>query len=376
MTRPTPPRVLALLASSLAFAACDPGPGEQVIARPPVAIAPVEVHRIADRILVTGELLAVNEASVATEVDGRVTSILVEEGASVEAGDIVFEIDRERRQLELEDAQARLEQARARFEQEENEAQRIRQLHSSATASDARLDDAEAELRLARSQVAAARAGLGLAERAFRKASVTAPFSGIVARRHVSEGEFIERGKEIFDLVSFDPVEIEFHVSERDSGRIEMGQPLDVRVASWPDEVFRATVTMISPRIDPRSRTLRVKARIANQDGKLRPGLFARADLGLSERFGVAMVPEGAILQRADGSVIFRMVGADRVERIVVTTGAFRDGRVEIVGGVGAGDVVVVRGHARLVDGASVDVRTSSGAPAVAAAAADARERE
>lgn len=376
MTGRASPRVLAFVTAALAVAACDPGPGEQVISRPPVAVAPIEAHRIVDRILVTGELLAVNEASVAAEVDGRVTSILVEEGAAVEAGDIVFEIDRERRQLELEDGQARLEQARARFEQQETEAQRIRRLHSSRTASEARLDDAEAELRLARSQVAAARARLGLAERAFRNASVTAPFSGIVARRHVSEGEFIERGTELFDLVSFDPVEIEFHVSERDSGRIQMDQPLDVRVASCPDEVFRATVTMISPRIDPRSRTLRVKARIENHDGKLRPGLFARADLGLSERSSVPMIPEGAILQRADGSVAFRMVGADRVERIVLIPGVFRDGRVEVVEGLDVGDIVVVRGHARLVDGAVVDVRTPSGAPAVAAAVGDARGRE
>jgi membrane fusion protein (multidrug efflux system) len=366
------PLVLVLLSAAVIVASVElqgpTGPEEQVISRPPVAIAPIEAYRIVDRILVTGELLAVNEASVAAEVDGRVTSILVEEGAAVEAGDIVFEIDRERRQLELEDAQARLEQARARFEQQESEAQRIRQLHSSRTASDARLDDAEAELRLTASQVAAAQAGLGLAVRAFRKASVTAPFTGIVARRHVSEGEFIERGTELFDLVSFDPVEIEFHVSERDSGRIQMDQLLDVRVASSPDEVFRATVTMISPRIDPRSRTLRVKARMENHDGKLRPGLFARADLGLSERFGVAMVPEGAILQRADGTVAFRMVGADRVERVVLTTGVFHDDHVEVVEGLDVGDVVVVRGQAQLVDGSPVDVRTPSGEPAVAAA--------
>ena len=98
------PCVLAFATAALAAAACDGGPGEQVISRPPVAIAPIGAHRVADRILVTGELIAVNEASVAAEVDGRVTSILVEEGEAVEAGDVVFEIDRERRQLELEDA--------------------------------------------------------------------------------------------------------------------------------------------------------------------------------------------------------------------------------------------------------------------------------
>jgi membrane fusion protein (multidrug efflux system) len=368
-------RALALPTAVLVLAACGEGSGGAVFSPPPVAVERVEAHRVVDRILVTGELLAVNEASVAAEVDGRVTSILVEEGAAVEVGEIVFEIDRERRQLEREDAQARLEEARARFEKQETEAKRIRRLHASQTASDAQLDDAEAELRLARSQVVGARAKLGLAERAFRNSGVSAPFSGIVARRHVSSGEFIVPGTELFDLVSFDPVDVVFHVSERDSGRVELGQPLDVRVASCPDEVFRATVTMISPRIDPRSRTLRVKARLENHDGKLRSGLFARADLGLSERSGVPMIPEGAILQRADGSVAFRMVGDHRVERLVLKPGVFRNGYVEVIEGIDVGDIVVVRGHARLIDGAAVEIRTPTGEAAVGALG-DARTRE
>jgi membrane fusion protein (multidrug efflux system) len=373
MSRPPRWHAPVLLAAVSVVAACGEEAGNRVISRPPVAVAPVEAHRVVDRILVTGELLAVNEASVAAEVDGRVTAIIAKEGAAVDAGEIVFEIDRERRQLELQDARARVEEARARYEEQENDTRRIRRLHASQTASDAQLDGAEAE-RLARSQLSAARAGLGLAERAYRKASVTAPFAGVVAQRHVSEGEFVTPGTELFDLVSTDPVEVEFHVAERDSARVRIDQPLDVRVASYPDEVFPATVTMISPRIEPRSRTLRVKARLENREGKLRPGLFARADLGLSERSGVPMIPEGALLQRADGSVAYRLVDGDRVERVVLTTGVIRDGLVEVVQGIDVGDVVVVRGHARLVDGAPVDVRTSTGEPAVAASASGAVE--
>jgi membrane fusion protein (multidrug efflux system) len=208
---------------------------------------------------------------------------------------------------------------------------------------------------------------LGLAERALRNASVVAPFAGIIARRHASEGEFISPGTDLFDLVSRDPVEVEFRVTERDSGRIELGQNLEVRVAPFPGEVFPALVTMISPQIDPRSRTLRVKARVEDERQRLRPGLFARADLGVSERAAVPMIPESAILQRSDGSVVFRMVGTDRVERVLLTTGIIRDGYVEVVEGLAEGDVIVVRGHARLVDGSPVEVRTRTGEPAVAA---------
>jgi membrane fusion protein (multidrug efflux system) len=358
---------LPLLA--LAVAGCERGDAKTVVSAPPVAVAPVEARQVVDRILVTGELLAVNEASVAAEVDGRVTSILVEEGEAVEKGATVFEIDRERRELELANARAGREEARARYEQQEREAKRIRQLRASNSTSEARLDAAEAELQLAHSRLTAARAGLGLAQRALRNASVAAPFSGIVARRHVSEGEFIKPGGELFDLVSLDPIEVEFHVPERDSGRIAVNQTLEVRVAPFPDEAFHATISMVSPRIDPRTRTLRTKALIANSDSRLRPGLFARADLGLSDRTDVPMIRQSAILQRADGSVAFRLVEGNRVERVALTTGIFRDGYAEIVEGLSVGDPVVVRGHARLVDGAVVEVRTPTGEHAGAAVA-------
>jgi membrane fusion protein (multidrug efflux system) len=136
---------------------------------------------------------------------------------------------------------------------------------------------------------------------------------------------------------------------------------VDVRVAPFPDEVFKATVTLVSPMIDAASRTLRVKGTLPNPDGRLKPGLFARADLGVSHREGVLMIPEEAILQRSDGQVVFRLAGADKVARRVVHTGAHKDGRVEILDGLAPGDRVVTRGHTALIDGSVVAVRNADG---------------
>ena len=135
---------------------------------------------------------------------------------------------------------------------------------------------------------------------------------------------------------------------------MQVGDRVAVRVDPFPDEVFPGEVTHVAPTIDPRTRTLRVKARLSNPEGRLRPGLFARVGLGVSLRRGVPMVPEEAVLQRADGSVVFRLVGGERVERLRVRTGERRDGFVEIREGLAPGDRVVVRGHAELVDGARV----------------------
>jgi membrane fusion protein (multidrug efflux system) len=340
--------------------ACGGGDADtQAVRLPPVTVEPVRVQTLEDRIEATGELLAPERAEIAAEVPGRVTEILVAEGARVEAGTVVLEIDRERRELEVASARAQLGEGRAALQEMQRDAERIRTLHGRNVASDSRLDQAETQLALARSRLEAAEAALGVAQRALRDASVTAPFAGFVAQRRVSRGEFVNAGQPLFELVALDPIEVELHLPEVDAGRIALGQPLALTVAPYPGEVFRATLTYVSPTIDPRSRTLRVKAQLANPEGRLRPGLFARADLGVAQREGVAMIPEEAILQRADGAVAFRLLG-DRVERVRVETGVHHEGWIEVVTGLGPSDRVVVRGHADLADGMAVAVQDAA----------------
>ena len=338
----------------------------QAVRLPPVTVEPVRVQALEDRIEATGELLAPERAEIAAEVPGRVTEILVPEGTRVEAGTVVLEIDPERRELEVASAGAQLAEAKAALVEMQRDAERIRTLHGRNVASDSRLDQAETQLTLARSRKEAAEAALGVAQRALRDASVTAPFAGFVAQRRVSRGEFVNAGQPLFELVALDPIEVELHLPEVDAGRIALGQPLALTVAPHPGEVFHATLTYVSPTIDPKSRTLRVKAQLANPDGRLRPGLFARADLGVAQREGVAMIPEEAILQRADGAVAFRLLG-DRVERVRIETGVHRDGWVEVVTGLGPADRVVVRGHAELSDGMAVAVQDPAPRSAVTA---------
>jgi membrane fusion protein (multidrug efflux system) len=234
-------------------------------------------------------------------------------------------------------------------------------LHEKGIASDALRDQRTTGLERARSMVEAARAGLGVADRALRDASVRAPFGGWIARRDVSRGEYVRPGQPLFELVALDPIEVEFSVAERDSARVHLGQLVAVKVAPYPEEAFQGEVTVISPTLDPKTRTLRVQASIANADGRLRPGLFARTDLGVARREGALLVPEEAVLQRSDGEVVFVATPDDHARRVVVKTGLQRDGQVEILEGLGADDVVIVRGHAALVDGTKVSRRRPDG---------------
>lgn len=376
---------VCIVALSLSLLACNKPEPSAPLRATLVALSAVKQLDLRDRIEAAGQLLAIEEADVAAEVAGVVTQILFDEGSSVVQGAAVIELTPDRRELEVADAQARLAEAAAALREAGREHERIQLLHERGAASEAQLDAAQASFEAAQSRQQAAQAQRGLAARALRDALVRAPFAGQIARRYVSRGEYVHLGDPLFQLVATDPLKVEFHLAEVDSGRVSLGAAVSVRVAPFPREVFRAHVSMIAPTIDPRTRTLRVEARIVNSDGRLRPGLFAMADLGLKERRGVFMVPEEAVLQRADGPVVFRLdrsagltagvdeqPGRERVERRVIVTGVYRDGLVEVREGLRADDWIVSKGHASLHDGEAVRVqpRPASGDVEVAESAA------
>jgi len=366
---PALPAWLALLA----LAACGRESAPQAEAPRPVAVVAARLVDLDDRIVASGQLHAKERAVIASEVAGRITAVSVDEGDAVQEGQRLLAIDPERRELAAANARAVLGEAEAALGEAQRAYNRARALRERGIASQSLLDERATALSRARSRRAAARAQLGVAQRALRDAQVRAPFGGLVARREVSRGEYVKVGQPLFEIVALDPIEVEFSVSERDSARVKLGQPVAVRVAPYPDEVLRGEVSVISPTIDVRTHTLRVKARVPNAEGRLRPGLFAHTDLGLARRKNVLVVPEEAVLLRADGEVVFVVSAEDRAQRSVVQTGAQRDGLIEITGGLRAGDLVAVRGHASLADGALVSRRRPDGSPEAGSAGSEQR---
>lgn len=362
--------VWAALALGLLLAGCKEQEAAKEEVLPSVSIAEITAVDFDQQIRASGDLRARFQTMIAAEVAGRVTELSVEEGGSVAQGQVVIKIDPERKRLDLSAAQARLAQARANLRQETSKVERVRKLRSENVASVERLEEAETALLLAESSVRAEEAAVGVASRALKDASVSAPFAGLVAKRSVELGEYVESGKDLFELVSMNPLDAIFSLPELDSQRITIGQHVEVTVAAPADETFDAVVTFIAPTVDPGTRTLRVKAEIDNRDGLLRPGLFARIHVGTDERKRVLMVPEEAIVQREGSAWVFVVGGEDRVRRVEVETGAQNKGQIEVRGKIAAGDRVVRRGHGGLAEGMVVVVREARSSAVETAGAA------
>lgn len=350
------------------------GCGEEKVAveelLPSVSTVEIAAITLDEELRASGDLEAPFHTEIAAEVAGRVTEVSVEEGSAVDEGAVVLELDPQRRELDLQAAQARLAQARANLRKEKSQAKRIRKLRSESVSSIQQLEEAETDLLLATSALRAEEAAVGVAARALADASVTAPFAGLVARRSVEFGQFVQPGTVLFEIVSLDRLEVVFAVTELDTERVRLGQRVQLGLGAFPDRRFQGSVTFVAPTIDPATRTLRVKAEVDNSEGLLRPGLFARVSLGVSRRENVLMVPEESLIQRAGGVSVFRVIEGDRVERVPVVTGAHANDQVEVSGDLAPGDRIVRRGHGGLAEGMVVVVRETL-RPPVATAGGD-----
>jgi membrane fusion protein (multidrug efflux system) len=177
----------------------------------------------------------------------------------------------------------------------------------------------------------------------------------------VSVGEYITAGQALVNLEAIDPVKADFRVPEKFLPAIRVGQTIRIKVDAFPDDNFEGKVYAIDPRLDVAGRALLVRAVVPNGDKRLRPGLFARVTVLLQLKEDALSVPEQAIVPQGDSQFVFKIVdGKAKLTKVVI--GTRREGRVEIVEGLAAGDEVVTAGQLKIRDGSAVSITNALGA--------------
>jgi membrane fusion protein (multidrug efflux system) len=307
----------------------------------PVEAAKVETGPMSERITAVGSLRSDESVIVRSEVAGRVVEIGFEEGRPVEKGALLLKLDDSLNRAEVADAEARLELAKRNFS-------RTEELFGNQVATARSHDEA-------RSSLDVGTATLELAKVRLEKTRLIAPFAGIVGLRLVSIGDYITVGQDLFNLEDIDPIKADFRVSERYLSAVRPGQAIEIGVDAYPGKVFKGDVFAIDPRIDAAGRSVVIRARIANQEKLLRPGLFARVTLILELKPDALTVPEQALMPRGDDQFVYKVIDG-KVKHTKVMIGTRRNGRVEIVEGLGRDDVVVTAGHQKIRDGGDVRV--------------------
>lgn len=307
----------------------------------PVEAQPVKVATLVRSIPAVGTLRSAESLMVRPEIAGRIADIRFNEGQSVTEGQVLVTLDDSIARAELAEARANLILSRSAYE-------RAARLLKEKVGTVKARDEALAKLRADEARVAVAEARLA-------KTVIRAPFKGIVGLRRVSPGDYVNVGQDIVNLEQIDRLKVDFRVPELELSRIATGQAVTVTVDALPGRTFSGEVYAIDPAIDPKGRSIAIRARIDNPALALRPGGFARISLETGRFPDAILVPEEAIVPRGNERFVFRVIdGKASLARIAL--GERRPGEVHVVSGLAAGDVVVTAGQIKLQDGTPVKV--------------------
>jgi RND family efflux transporter MFP subunit len=337
------------------------------------------VGRLPRTVTVTGTLAADEEVVAGFKVAGRVSEITVDLGSPVRKGQVLARLDATDFRLRVEQAEATLRQVRAglglprdgtaesvdpektalvreaRAVLEEARLNRDRMVRlwekdyiarsevdaslSKLLVAESRYQAALEEIRNRQELLAERSSGLALAEQQLADAVLNAPIDGAVRERRASVGEYLAAGAPVFGLVRIHPLRLRVAVPERDASSVRVGQAVWVRLEGDP-AAHTGRVVRLSPSIQEQNRTLIVEAEVANRDGRLRPGSFARAEIVVEADRTAVMVPASTVVTFAGLEKVFGVKDGKAVEKRV-RTGRRSGDRVEILDGVAAGEQVV-----------------------------------
>jgi RND family efflux transporter MFP subunit len=300
----------------------------------------------------SGALVANRHAELAANAAGRVTRTFVERGAMVRAGDPIVQLDVRSAAIGEEEALGNLETVEAQRALAEAQCARYEGLFQKGAISRDEWDRFASQCRTSAGSARAARARADLARKNRADATVRAPFPAMVAERFVDVGEYLKPDSKVAELVQIAPLRLELTVPEAEVGRIAPKQVVSFEVQAFPGESFRATVAFVGPALRAATRDLVVEAVVQNEDGRLRPGMFATAHLELPSE-PVVTVPRSAL--RAEGSSTRLFAVKDgRIEERIVQPGLEREGYVAVLDGLDAGERVVIRLTEQVRDGVTV----------------------
>jgi membrane fusion protein, multidrug efflux system len=328
--------VLAIIAIGFGIKfATSPGSGEQqggmAVA---VETAPVEQAPLITSVNAAGSLLAQEGVLLRPEIAGVVSEILFTEGEVVTKGQPLIRLDDSVYKAQLGQAQAEVSVASKNLE-------RVRAVVGRGAGTQAALDEASA-----RQQTATAT--LKLAEANMNKSLILAPFAGTVGIRQVNVGDYVSPGQTLVSLQALDMLKVDFAVPETVLASLKVGQPVSLTVSAYPSETFTGTVSAIDPLIDPNTRSIKLRALIPNNEGKLRPGLFAAVTLTLATEGNVLFVPSSALYPMGDQQFVF-LIKEGKTAMTPVSVMARQANRVALSSGVTASDQVVTAGHAKIM---------------------------
>jgi membrane fusion protein (multidrug efflux system) len=295
-----------------------------------VSLLPVDIYVAKETsqsnvVIASGTIVPNEEVEVKSEASGRLTKLYINEGAYVQKGQLIAKLNDEELRSQLKKLKYEAEFA-AQTEQRQRKLLDIDAI-------------SKEEYDIAVNRVNTLGADKEYLEVQLEKTSITAPFSGRMGLKNISEGAYITPNVIIANLVQTNPAKIDFDIPEKYASKIKVGQDITFTLDGY-DETFQAKVIALNPKIDEELRTLKVRAKAPNFDGKLLPGMFTRIELPLGDERSI-MIPSESIIPILKGKKVYVMKNGLAKETII-STGLRTDEKVSVEKGLAIGDSVIV----------------------------------
>jgi HlyD family secretion protein len=387
--------LLVVAAGTLSTLACSKTETAQArgrdVAAKPVAFESVRLEKVKRVVELVGTLAAVDQVTISSEADGKVSRILADLGDRVTAGQTLVQIDREKQQYNLDQQRASLartlaqygatdpqhlpdvektpdvQKASADLVQAQQAYSRTNELFKRSLVPQQMLDDAAAALQSKkasydlslqtaknlRASIEASEASMKLADRQLRDTEIRAPFDGYIEKRLVNLGELVKTQTPVMAVVRVDPLKVIAEIPEKMAPWIHQGETVQLRVDAYPDRVFAGTVSRISPAVNTATRAFPFEALVPNKDAVLKPGTFARVHIDSGKVDEVLTLPYAALQYRYGVNRVF-VVERDKLVARELKVGERIGDRIEIISGVQAGDQVAANDVDKLIDGMKV----------------------
>lgn len=341
-------RITPLIVIALVLTSCKSKPEKEASTPPAGGMPAVSVEaivvqpRVLDRkINVTGSILANEEVELRSEVAGKVSGIYFSEGSRVTKGQLLVKIVDN-------DLQAQLKKLALQDTLLSQDEFRKRKLLEINAISQEEYDNTLTQLQTIR-------ADKGYLITQIEKTEIRAPFDGVIGLRNISLGSFVNTTLLIASMQQINPVKIEFSVPERYRSYINNGTEIQFTVTG-SDEIFKGTVYAVESKIDPVTRTLKIRAKSDNSRNKLVPGAFAKVELILEKVKDALVVPAQSVVPALSGQNVF-VIKQGKAKSVPVELGTRLEAETEILSGINSGDTIAFTGLLQLRDG--VDVKAS-----------------
>lgn len=313
--------------------------------------------KLVNEVPLTGSLSAARVAILSAEVSGLVSTLDVDEGDRLAAGDTLLELNDELAQIALQRARAAATSARERLEDSERRLAEAQTLGASNSIAASEIRSRQSQVGVERAALAIAQAEVRQREAELRRHRVTVPFTGTLSRKLVEIGEWVDPGTGLLEIISTDALRADFQVPQRFYPMVESDSGLTLRFDAYPDETYGGQVARKVPQSTDSARTFLLRVALDEEDSPpmLIAGMSVDATLKLdSGREGVA-VNRDALLRYPDGRVTVWIVEHDKEDAGTATVterqvepGLSFAGQVQIVSGLDAGEEIVVRGNESL----------------------------